>query len=73
MAEWQNGRNGGMAEWQNGGNGRNGGRMAKIGYIRTITGHTDTDDDDTLIIYSIDKPIGPTAWKSVQGCLLYHL
>ncbi len=20
-----------------------------------------------------NKPIGPTAWKSVQGCLLYHL
>jgi hypothetical protein len=26
-----------------------------------------------LIIYSIDKLIGPTARKSVQGRLLYHL
>ncbi len=59
------------------------------GYIRTIYGthtHTDDDDDDDddndnnddddddddndTLIY---KPIGPTARKSVQGRLLYHL
>jgi hypothetical protein len=29
--------------------------------------------DDKVQILNKDKPIGPTAWKSVQGCLLYHL
>jgi hypothetical protein len=23
--------------------------------------------------FSLNKPIGPAAWESVQGCLLYHL
>ncbi len=55
----------GMVEWQT--------EMATYVLFRV---HTDTDGDDTndtLIFYSIDKPIGPTARKSVQGCLLYHL
>jgi hypothetical protein len=29
--------------------------------------------DETLEDLFHDKPIGPTARKSVQGCLLYHL
>jgi hypothetical protein len=64
MVEWREWQK----EWQNG-------RMAEMATYVLFTVHTDdTDtDDDTLIFYSIDKPIGPTARKSVQGCLLYHL
>ena len=75
MAEW---RNGGMAdgmaewqkEWQNG-------KMAEMDTYVLFMVHADTDDDtdddNTLIFYIKDKPIGPLARKSVQGCLLYHL
>ncbi len=59
-----NGGNGGMAErmaeWQNGRN----------GYIRTIYGTRRQRRHSNLLYY---KPIGPTARKSVQGRLLYHL
>jgi hypothetical protein len=59
MVEWWNGRNGNrMAEivelrrkvWQNG-------RMAEMATYVLFTVHTnddDTDDDDTLIFYSIE-------------------
>ncbi len=76
MEEWRNGRNGGMAErmaeWSNGWN----------GYIRTIYGthrrHRHQQQRQrrrrrrhfNLLQY---KLIGPTARKSVQGRLLYHL
>ncbi len=55
----------GMVEWQT--------EMATYVLFMVHTDDTDDDDNDTLIFYSIDKPIGPTARKSVQGRLLYHL
>jgi hypothetical protein len=39
----------------------------------TITTNQAIADTGATSIFIIDKPIGPTAWKSVQGCLLYHL
>jgi hypothetical protein len=51
-------------EWQNG-------RMAEMAAYVLFMVHA--DDGDTLIFYITDKPIGPTARKSVQGRLLYHL
>ncbi len=66
MAEWQNGGMAdGMAEWQQEWqNGRTAGTTTYILFM------VHAADDDNLIFY---KPIGPTAWKSVQGHLLYHL
>ncbi len=56
----------GQKEWQNG-------RMAEVATYVLFMVHADDDDDDTLIFYITDKLIGPTARKSVQGHLLYHL
>ncbi len=66
----------GMADGMVGWRGRNG-RLAQMDTYVLFTVHTDDDDDDdntdTLIFCRIDKPIGSTARKSVQGHLLYHL
>ncbi len=63
MAEWQK-------EWQNG-------EMVEMDTYVLFMVHADTvddtDNDDTLIFYIKDKPIRPTARKSVQCCLFYHL
>ncbi len=57
MVEWSNGGNGRMAgiagmaqrqkEWQNG-------KMAEVATYVLFMVHADTDDDDTLIFYSIE-------------------
>ncbi len=59
--------------------------VEEIGYFTTyliypaiFMVHADADDDDAddtdgFKIIEMYKPIGPTAQKSVQGHLLYHL
>ncbi len=70
MAEWRNGGMAdGMVEWSNGGNGQmagmarmaewqkewQNGKMAEVATYVLFMVHSDTDDDNTLIFYSIDN------------------
>jgi hypothetical protein len=44
-----------------------------VGYTANFTENSDVIIDGAIIFLKHDKPIGPTARKSVQGRLLYHL
>jgi hypothetical protein len=67
MVEWSNGGNGQMAgmagmaerqkEWQNG-------KMAEVATYVLFMVHADTNDNNTLIFYSIDsKPTQQLGWE----------
>ncbi len=71
MTEWRNGGMAdGMVEWQKECRMAEWQKQIHTYYLWYTPTPTPTTTLKSFIVY---KPIGPTALKSAQGCLLYHL